>query len=231
MIRINQSTIRDCLIKEMRVDGRQLDMYRRIVITNDTKGTLIELGSTIIYVKSVLTLERVEKSRLILECDPSERWMSSVLDQSIDMESLMVNKKVGWIIKVQLVKIQDDGNLNDAYFIGVLANLLTIKKLHVDAKLNILSKDIRNPSQLQLLYYPVSITICLFEDKLIVDPTLEECDLAEGIVAIVVNEHEEVCSFLPLKATILNAAQINDLFTLAIAKASEIRTFVRQYKK
>ena len=230
MIRINQLTVRDAIDKNVRLDGRDFLNYRNIQIRQDSKGTLIHLGNTIIYVNSNLTLERIDRQKVLLTCDISDRWLLKVVEQCIDLEALMINKHVGWKLEIKLQTIQNDGNMLDAFVIGVLSQLLTIKKLHVNEDLRIIPANERNPISLQLLYYPISITICFIGDHIIVDPVAEEMALSDGIYSVIVNEHEEVCAFVPIKTKKLDFEQLQSMLVLAIEKSRDIRNHVRSGK-
>ena len=231
MIRINQSTLREAIDKNIRLDGRDFLNFRHINIERDPTGTLVQLGHTIIHAASTMTLERMERQKILLICDISERWLLKVIEQCIDLESLMINHNVGWKLEIKLQTIQNDGNLLDAFLMGILAQLLVVKKFHVAEDLRIISASERHPTYLQLLYYPISITVCFIGDHIVLDPIVEEMALASGIYSVIVNEHDEICSFVPLKTKKLDKQQLQDVLKLAIQKAKDIRNYIRSQNK
>eukprot|EP00834_Sanchytrium_tribonematis_P007047 NODE_585_length_5683_cov_0.592586.p4 type:complete len:247 gc:universal NODE_585_length_5683_cov_0.592586:3968-3228(-) len=227
MIRINQQTIASALSNNVRLDGRSLSSYRNIQIQQDANGTLVKLGNTMIYCSSELIYTRIERQRINLQCPLKERWITNVIEKCVDLESLMVTRSIGFELNLQLIPLQNDGNELDAYIIGILAQLLQIKKQHVDENHKLIPANIRNPTLLQLLFDPISITICYINDKIVIDPLKEEELLADGIYSIIVNEHDEICSFVPLKMMKMDPEQVEMMMRLAVEKSKDLRKFVR----
>eukprot|EP00835_Amoeboradix_gromovi_P002994 NODE_184_length_15718_cov_0.161342.p8 type:complete len:231 gc:universal NODE_184_length_15718_cov_0.161342:8363-9055(+) len=230
MIRINQNTIREAIRKNVRLDGRDFLNYRVIKVSKDNFGTCVELGNTVVYVSSKLTLDRIEMQKIVLISDASDKWLLKSIEQCIDMESLMITKEVGWRLELKLQTVQNDGNLLDALVIGILSQLLSIKKFHVTEDLRIVQSEERLPTSLQLLYFPISITLCFIDEHIVLDPISQEMELAKGVYSTIVNEHDEICAFVPIKTMKMDIEQLQSILKLSIEKARDIRNHVRKLK-
>ena len=155
--------------------------------------------------------------------------ISRVIDRGIreshciDVKKLCIQKgeKV-WIVSVDIVPLNHDGNIIDAGAIAALAALSTTKfpEVKEDGSVNYkkLSKE-----GLTLEQKPVAITIAKIRDKLVVDPSLIEEDAADARLTVTVMENEQFCSLQKGGDIGLTSEEIEEIFELAVKKSKEIR--------
>lgn len=112
----------------------------------------------------------------------------------IDFEKLCIKEgeKV-WSIFVDLAVINDDGNLIDASALAAVLALLTARFPKYDEKLEKVKygefTDKKLPLKLENL--PLTITFFKINDKLFVDPTREEEDVAEGRLTVGISKPDK----------------------------------------
>jgi exosome complex component RRP45 len=117
--------------------------------------------------------------------------------RALDKNSLcVVPGKLAWKIVIDINIIINDGNLYDACMMASLASWISYKIPFLRKTGNTI--DLSNASQyinLSTLHVPLSVTFGLFDNnqKFIVDPSLKEEKLIDGIVIISANKFGEIC--------------------------------------
>jgi len=133
--------------------------------------------------------------------DKAQVLSQSVLDlctsaNLLNLEELCIEeKKYVWVLYADIVCLSHDGNLTDAINTVLYAALKNTK-----LPLITMNQETRQPEHqadeffhLNLLTRPVSTTIALFDDDiLLVDPSHEEEDVASGSMTIVCGSDKEL---------------------------------------
>lgn len=146
--------------------------------------------------------------------------------KAIDLESLCVEpgKKV-FIVFVDVYVLNYDGNLIDASALAALAALLNTKMFNYEMKEGeIKIKPGYKP--LPLRNYPIAITLAKMNDKLIVDPWLEEEQVMDARLTITVDKDGKVCALQKGGYSYFTTQQIFEAAGIAMEKAEELRKLV-----
>ena len=137
---------------------------------------------------------------------PSDRSVELVrlLERSIreshtvDVEGLCVmSGESVWALRVELLVVDDAGNLGDAVSTAALAALLRYRRPDVTVvggKVVLHSMDDRQPIPLHLHHLPVCCTFAVFDggQLWVVDPTLEEEQASEAMVSCVIDDFHQL---------------------------------------
>lgn len=146
--------------------------------------------------------------------------------KTIDLKKLCLDpgKKV-LIVFIDLYILNHDGNLIDASAIAALAALLNTKTSKyeiVEGKLNMKP----GYDQLPLLNYPIPITFAKINNKLIIDPSLEEEEAMDARLTITIEKDGKICAIQKGGTGQFTKEQIIDAVKIAETKSSEIRKLV-----
>ncbi|EDV24631.1 uncharacterized protein TRIADDRAFT_25085, partial [Trichoplax adhaerens] len=138
----------------------------------------------------------------------------------------IVKEKLAWVIYIDLLCLDCDGNVLDASVIAMLAALRSAKfpKVEIDEEVDkpIVSKD--ESFSLNVNDCPISSTFVLFDKNLILaDPTSEEENLSSGYLTITVNNDDGLSNVLKPGGRGVNDAELNECITLAIKRARDMR--------
>jgi len=199
-----------------RIDGRKFDEVRNLVVTPNfvprAEGSAeVRLGDTRVLVgvkieqgepfpdtpnSGILTTnaELLPMASPTFESGPPNEdsiELARVVDRGIreskmiDLDSLVIEegKKV-WVVFIDIHVLDYDGNLIDAASIGAVAALLEAK---VPA-----SKIGREDIPLPIRHIPIMITSAKIGSSLVVDPCLEEEEVASARISVATNEEGNV---------------------------------------
>lgn len=144
--------------------------------------------------------------------------------KAVDTKSLCISKgeKV-WIVSVDLVPLNHDGNIIDIGALAALAALSTTKfpEMKEDGTVNY--KKLSD-KKLQVQQKPIAITICKIGDHMVVDPTLVEEEAIDARLTVTVKENGEFCSLQKGGDVGLQAEEISNMFDVALEKSKELRS-------
>ncbi|MGC8600917.1 MAG: exosome complex protein Rrp42 [Thermoprotei archaeon] len=239
-----------------RVDGRALDQYRKLeilpgVIPKADGSAQVKLGGTQVIAGVKLTLgppysDTPDEGVLTVGMDlapfahpdfqpgpPDERAIGwgRVVDRgiregkAIDLGSLVLEegKKVA-VIWLDVTLINHEGNAQDASSIAALAALMTAKFPPEIAEA--LGKE-----SLELVHYPISVTIGKIGDYLILDPNLDEESYLESELTITTLEDGNVSSMQKILSGGLTEEEVLSSVALAKKKGEELRAMVMDVVK
>jgi exosome complex component RRP42 len=126
----------------------------------------------------------------------------------VDLDQLVILEgKAAWKIDISCVLVNHDGNVVDAFLLGVVKALSDLRLPRVklekidgeelvrfvddDTNDGVVSDDMNNAERagkkLEFRKLCVPLTIGSFQGKMLVDPSLEEESLCEGMITIVVD--------------------------------------------
>lgn len=142
---------------------------------------------------------------------------------SVDTKKLCIEKgeKV-WMVQVDVVPINFDGNLIDIGGYAALAALLTAKypKLDKDGKADYHAKSTK---KFDLKRLPIPITVGKIGTHLIVDPTQEEEKALDARLTITMVDEKTLCSLQKGGDAPLTQDEIAQMVELAKQKSQELR--------
>tara|TARA_Y100000310_G_C20694797_1_gene824852 strand:- start:2482 stop:3258 length:777 start_codon:yes stop_codon:yes gene_type:complete len=144
--------------------------------------------------------------------------------KAIDTKKLCIKKaeKV-WSVMIDIISINDDGNLFDA------ASLATIAALK-DTKFPKVSKDheidykTKTKDSLPLSKEPIEVTVWKVGDHLIVDPTPDEEKGSDGRLTTASLSDKELCAMQKGGDFPLTSDEIGKMVDLATKKAQDLRS-------
>ncbi len=141
---------------------------------------------------------------------------------SIDFAKLcIVPGEQVWSVCIDLMTINDAGNLLDAAGLAALAALK-------DAKLPLVEDGVVNYKEktkvgLPLEKHPVSITIHMVGENIVADPLKVEEDYSDARLTVAAVDHEIICAMQKGGAKGLTRDQTEAMVDLALAKGEELR--------
>jgi len=125
----------------------------------------------------------------------------------VDLKELGLQEgKSAWKVHVSCVVLNHEGNIVDACLLGAVSALLDLRLPLVkfgtkngkeivqllgtdcdQSKSTGTMNDGRKGVQLNLKTIPIPLTVGIFEDKMLVDPTMEEEDVCDGMITVIVD--------------------------------------------
>jgi exosome complex component RRP42 len=146
--------------------------------------------------------------------------------KAIALEELCAvpGKKV-FIVFVDVYVLNHDGNLIDASALASLAALLNTKMRKYEVK----DGEVKMKSgytQLPVRNHPVAVTLAKIDDKLVVDPSLEEEQVLDARLTITTGKDGKICAMQKGGYGYLTKEQILEAEKIAKEKAEELRKLV-----
>jgi exosome complex component RRP42 len=162
---------------------------------------------------------------------PRERAieMARIVDRGIreskciDMEKMCIKKgeKV-WMIFVDIQPLNHDGNLIDASGIAATEALLNTKMPEYDEKNETVNYE-NKKKKLPLKEKPVPVTLAQINDRLFVDPGIEEEDVMSSRITIVTKENGNICAIQKGGKSGFLIERAEEAIDIALKKGKEIR--------
>ncbi len=146
--------------------------------------------------------------------------------KAIDMEKLCIvpGKKV-FIVFVDVYVLNYDGNLMDASALAALAALLNTKVFNYEVKEGEVQIK-RGYKSLPIRNHPIAVTFAKINDKLVVDPWLEEEQVMEARLTMTIEKEEKICALQKGGTGYFTIQQILEAAKIARQKAAELRKLV-----
>ena len=146
--------------------------------------------------------------------------------KAIATDELVIDpgKKV-FIVFVDVYVLNHDGNLIDASSLAALAALLNTKMFNYEVKEGeVKIKPGYKP--LPIRNYPISVTFAKFNDKLIVDPGLDEEEVMDARLTMTIEKDGKICAIQKGGYGHFTAEQVFEASKVAMQKAEEQRKLV-----
>lgn len=143
--------------------------------------------------------------------------------KAIDLPKLCIEagKKV-FVLFVDIYVLNHDGNLIDASALAALAALKNTKIFNYEIQEGeVKIKPGYTPLQLQA--HPIAITFAKINDKLVVDPWLEEEQVMDARLTITTDDQGRICAVQKGGSGFFTTKQIMEAAQIARDKAQEIR--------
>lgn len=156
--------------------------------------------------------------------------LSRVVDRGIREAKVIDTKKLCivpgknvFLVFVDIYVLDHDGNLIDASALASISALLNTKmKEYVVTKKGELKFKKKNV-KLPVTNYPVEVTMVKINDKLIVDPSLEEELASDTQITIAIDKDDKICAMQKSRIGTLTPADITEAVKTAKIKAKELR--------
>lgn len=143
--------------------------------------------------------------------------------KAIDTAKLCIEpgKKV-FVVFVDIYVLNHDGNLIDASALAAVSALVNAKMPNYeieDGEVKIKT----GYSPLPLKSHPITVTMAKINDKLIVDPWIEEEQVMDARISMAINEEGNICAIQKGGAGFFSPQKILEASKLAQEKAAELR--------
>jgi len=146
--------------------------------------------------------------------------------KAIALEKLCITpqKKV-FVVFIDVYVLNHDGNLIDASAMAALAALLNTKMFKYEVK----NGEIQvkpGYTQLPVVNYPIAVTFAKINDKIVVDPWLEEEQVMDARITITMDKDSKVCAVQKGGYGYFSKEQILEAAKIAKEKSEELRKIV-----
>lgn len=146
--------------------------------------------------------------------------------KSLDLKKLCIREgeKV-WMIIIDLVTINDDGNLFDASALAAIAALKNMK--FPDCKDDAIDYKKKTDKRLELKDIPLSVTVSKIGDKFIVDPDSEEEKAVDARLTVASLSDGTLCALQKGGNYPLTAEDVSKMADIGLEKGKELRKLVK----
>ncbi len=144
--------------------------------------------------------------------------------KAIDVKKLCLEPgEKAWFIVVDIITINDAGNLFDAAGLAALAALKVARFPTVDAETGAIDYKNKTDQALPLLKEPLPVTVYKVNGKLLVDPTTEEENSNEARLTVASDEKNTISALQKGGEAPLTIVEIGEIVELALEKARFLR--------
>lgn len=145
--------------------------------------------------------------------------------KAIDVKKLCIKKgeKI-WVVSIDVVTVNDAGNLFDAASLATLAALQDTRfPKYEDEELDYRTKS---KKQLPLLKLPISVTVHKIGNVLLVDPTPEEEEITDARLTVAMTPSGELCALQKGGDQPLRVEEVKTMVELGLQTGAELRKFL-----
>ena len=247
---VKRDYIVDLARQGKRADARVLDQYREISVEpgwvkNAEGSALAKIGNTQVLAGVKLArgepypevpdsgvlitnAELVPLASPTFEPGPPDEnaiELARVVDRgiresgAIDLEKLVITPGEDvWVVFVDIHVLDQDGNLIDASALASLAALWNVKPPE--------DENWKLPN-FPISKKPVTTTMAKIDERLMVDPCLDEEGVMDARISIATTEDGNICAVQKGGAGALTLEDVETALELARAKADELRKYIK----
>lgn len=141
----------------------------------------------------------------------------------IDMKKLCIKEgELVWTIIIDIIPLNDEGNLYDASSLAAMAALRDVKLPKVkDGKIDYDAE--KTKEGLPLKKEPISITVIKVGDYFIIDPTLKEFELMDSRLTIAVGKDEVIHALQKGEEKTITKEDVKQVIKIGKEKSKELR--------
>jgi len=144
--------------------------------------------------------------------------------KAVDMKKLCITPKGKvFVVFVDIYVLDHDGNLLDASALASILALMNAKMRDYTVTDEGVLEYKPNYISLPLQNYPVEVTTMKINDKLLVDPSLEEESVADAQITIALGQNDEICAIQKSRPGAFTVAEILQAMDISKRKAKEMR--------
>ncbi len=146
--------------------------------------------------------------------------------KAIDLEKLCIipGKKV-FVVFIDIYVLNHDGNLIDASALAAMAALINTKIFNYELE----GEEVKiklGYTQLPVVNYPISVTFAKINDKMIVDPGLDEEEVMDARFTVTFDKNGNICAMQKGGGGTFTKEQILEAIRIGREKAEEIRRLI-----
>ena len=143
--------------------------------------------------------------------------------KAIDVEKLCIEPgKSVFVVFVDVYVLNHDGNLIDASALAAVAALLNTKMPNYEIEEGQV-KIKSGYTPLPFRKHPITVTCAKIDDKLFVDPWLEEEQVMDSRLSIAIDDDDKICAMQKGGTGYFTPEQIMEVAKIAKEKAGELR--------
>lgn len=152
----------------------------------------------------------------------------------VDLEDLCIRERESaWKVHVSLLVLNNDGNLEDVGILGILGALADLKLPEVvvleNGEVRVCPEEDKK-TRLVLKSIMVPLSMGIFEDKLIVDPTAREEEVMSGVLNLVVDENGNLINVNKIGGRSLEKDEMNACVALAKERVTELVPMITSFQ-
>lgn len=247
---VKRDYITDLAKQDKRLDGRALDAFRNVSVEvgpiKSANGSAhVKIGRTRVLVGVKLQHaepfpDTPESGVLIVNAElrplaspsfelgpPREGAieLARVVDRGIRESKAIDLEKLGikpgeevWSVFIDIHVLDHDGNLIDASALGAIAALLNVTPP---------KDETWALPEFPIQKRPVAVTVSRINDKLMVDPCLDEESVMDARLTITTTEDGKICAMQKGGIGYFSREQLEQAYQLARVKANELREHFR----
>ncbi len=145
--------------------------------------------------------------------------------KAVDFKQLMIEHgaKV-WIVSIDVVTINDAGNLFDASALATIAAIMDTKYPVYDG--TAIDYRTKTDQKLPLNKIPVSVTVIKIGNHFFIDPTEEEASVIDARLTVATTADGTICALQKGGDEELSIEDVEKMINLGIKKGSELRGYL-----
>jgi exosome complex component RRP42 len=143
--------------------------------------------------------------------------------KAIDMEKLCIEpgKKV-FVVFVDAYVLNHDGNLIDASALAAIAALMSTKVPSYEVEKGEVKLG-NDYSELPMRRHPITVTFAKINDRLVVDPWLDEEQVMDARISMAIDDDDNICAIQKGGSGYFSPDQVLEAAKMAREKAEEMR--------
>jgi len=143
---------------------------------------------------------------------------------AIDLKKLCVTPgEKAWFVTIDLISINDAGNLFDVATVAALAALKNARFPYVDPETGVIDYHKKTDQKVPLVKEPIGITVYKISGNLLVDPTSEEEKSYDARLSVATDEHGIISALQKGGDAPLTVDEIGKMIDIAMDKAKFLR--------
>ncbi len=144
--------------------------------------------------------------------------------KAIDFKKLCIKKgELAWFVSVDIVTINDDGNLFDAASLAAIAALRDSKFRVFDPETGVVDYKKFSDEKMPILKEPLSITVLKVGGKLLVDPIAQEEKAYEARLTVASDGDGVISAMQKGGEATLTVEEVGQIVDIALEKAKFLR--------
>ncbi len=218
--------IQGCSLKK-RLDGRDLLEHRQLFMETGFISQSYSCRVTCdsdVFVSVKVTVDQTDTPRV--DCKGP---MAQIVEQTLngphgglDFEKLRIMPGVCWVITIDILCLNEQGNLIDVVFMAIRGALRSTKlsKIKVEEIDGNFDFDVLDQEEdLEMEQVPVSVTLCKIGTNLVADTTTMEELCASSQVTFMVNKNGYLCGMQKGKFGCMNPSVLVEMIKVKIIYA------------
>jgi exosome complex component RRP42 len=152
--------------------------------------------------------------------------------KAIDMKKLCVTPgEKAWFVIVDIITINDEGNLFDAAGLAVMAALKSARYPVVDEETGAINYKKKTEESLPLTKEPLPVTVYKINGKLLVDPSSEEESSYDARLTVASDSNGTISAMQKGGITPFSVEEVGQIVDLALEKSEFLRGELNKFLK